>query len=108
MSKRYGTVLGGESITFTGTGFSGSAATTVTIDDIACTVSAKTVTDITCTTKEKVYKADDPKLVIKIADMGYVATQGKVFRYVSLWSAAETWDSGVPPQEGAAVNIPKG
>lgn len=56
----------------------------------------------------KAYKADEPKLVINIAGKGYVATKGKVFRYVSLWSAAETWDTGISPQTGAAVTIPKG
>ena len=40
MSKRFGSVLGGESVTFTGTGFSDSAATVVMIDNRECVVSA--------------------------------------------------------------------
>ena len=40
--------------------------------------------------------------------MGYVATMGKVFRYVSRWSDSQTWNYDLSPQEGEAVNIPKG
>ena len=40
ISPRFGSVLGGEEVTFTGTGFSDSATITITIDDINCEVSA--------------------------------------------------------------------
>lgn len=40
MSSRFGSVLGGESITFTGTGFDDAATTTVLIDDRSCSVTA--------------------------------------------------------------------
>ena len=36
MSTRFGSVLGGETVTFTGTGFSDTAATTVMIDNRPC------------------------------------------------------------------------
>ena len=86
MSKRYGSVLGGDTVEFNGTGFSASAATTVMIDDRACSVSAKTTSKITCVTKDKPYREDVPTLVITITGMGYVATKGLVYRYASLWS----------------------
>jgi|Transcript_33607 hypothetical protein len=108
MSTRFGSVLGGESIIFTGTGFSDTATTTVTIDNIACAVTAKTTESITCTTGKKAYKPDTPKLVINIEGFGNVATMGKEFLYVSKWSDAQTWGNDLSPQEGEAVSVPKG
>jgi hypothetical protein len=46
--------------------------------------------------------------VITIDGKGYVATKGMVFRYVSRWSDSQTWNYDLSPQEGEAVNIPKG
>lgn len=103
MSTRFASVLGGETIVFTGTGFSSSAVTTVTIDNRACTVSAKTTTTITCKTSNKPYVADTPKLVINIDGIGNVATQGKTVLYVSKWSDPQTWGNDLPPIDGDAV-----
>lgn len=108
MSTRFGSVLGNEPVEFTGTGFSSSATTTVKIDNRNCIVSATTTTSIKCTTSNKPYKKDEPTLVIYIEGKGYVATKGKVFRYVSKWSSAQTWGYDLSPQEGEMVNIPKG
>ena len=108
MSTRFGSVLGNESIVFTGTGFSASATTTVLIDDRNCAVTDKTTTTITCTTSNKPYKKDVPRLVINIDGFGNVATLGKTFLYVSKWSDPETWGNDLPPQEGEAVSVPKG
>lgn len=108
MSDRYGSVLGGETITFYGTGFSSSATTTVTIDNRDCAVSATTTTSITCTTSDKPYVADEPELIINIEGLGNVATKGQVYRYVSRWSDDQTWNFDLSPQDGDAVNIPKG
>lgn len=60
MSDRYGSVLGGETITFYGTGFSSTATTTVSIDNRDCAVSSTTTTEITCTTIDKPWVADEP------------------------------------------------
>ena len=108
MSDRYGSVLGGETIEFQGTGFSASATTTVTIDNRPCSVSATTTTTITCTTADKPYVPDEPTLVIYIDGLGYVANKGMVYRYVSRWSDSQTWGYDLSPQTGEAVNIPKG
>jgi len=86
MDKRFGSVLGGDSLTFTGTLFSSSETTTVLIDNRSCVVSSQTSTEISCTTSDKPYVPDDPSLQINIANFGNVATQGLVFRYVSKWS----------------------
>lgn len=103
---RYGSVLGGEQVTFSGTGFSGTA--TVTIDDRSCSVDSQTATEITCTTENKPYVPGNPTLTINIDGVGNVATRGLVYRYVSRWSDKETWGNDIPPLEGEAVEIPSG
>ena len=59
-------------------------------------------------TSDKPYVADEPMLVINIDGIGNVATMGQVYRYVSRWSDSQTWGYDLSPQEGEAVNIPKG
>ena len=86
MNKRFGSVLGGDSLTFTGTGFSPSETTKIKIDNRACTVTSQSGSEISCTTSNKPYVPDEPTLEINIANFGNVATQGLVFRYVSKWS----------------------
>jgi hypothetical protein len=82
MNTRFISVLGNENITITGTNFSSSATTKVWIDNRECTSVTTTTTTIACTTADKPYVPDTPKLLISIDGMGYVATKGKVFRYV--------------------------
>ena len=86
MSTRFGSVLGGETVEFYGTRFSDSATTTIMIDDRECVVTTQTTTTLTCTTSDKPYRPDTPRLTIYIDGLGYVATAGQIFRYVSLWS----------------------
>ena len=76
MSSRFGSVLGNEQVEFYGTGFSASAATTVTIDNRECVVDSTTDDTITCTTSDKPYVPDEPKLEIFIDGFGLVATKG--------------------------------
>jgi len=78
-------VLGGEVLTFTGTGFV-SGETTVTIDNKVCAVTAVTATEIKCTAAAKVYVKDTPKLEMAVSSKGNVATMGKKVLYVSKWS----------------------
>ena len=103
---RYGSVLGGEQITLSGSGFSGAA--TVMIDDRECIVDSQTATEITCTTMNKPYVPGEPTLKIDIDGVGSVATRGLVYRYVSRWSDKETWGNDIPPLAGEAVEIPSG
>ena len=103
---RYGSVLGGEQVTFKGQGFTGAA--TVTIDDRPCSVDSQTSTEIVCTTADKPYTPGEPNLSINIAGVGNVATRGLVYRYVSRWSDKETWGGDAPPLESEAVEVPRG
>jgi hypothetical protein len=116
MSKRYGTVLGGEEIEFTGTGFTTSdrrflsdfeSTATVHIDGIACEITSQTDTTITCTTGKKPDSKEDPSLEIYFEGVGNVATQGKIFRYVKRWSDVETWGQ-FAPGTGDVPHIPRG
>jgi hypothetical protein len=50
----------------------------------------------------------DPQLSIYIEGEGYVATQGHVYRYASLWSDPTTWGGLYAPIEGESVAINKG
>lgn len=107
ISPRFGSVLGGEQVTFSGSGFSAGAAT-VMIDNRPCSVDSQTDSMIVCTTADKPYVPGEPTLSIEIAGAGKVATRGQVYRYVSRWSDKETWGNDIPPLEGEAVEIPSG
>jgi hypothetical protein len=51
VTPRFGTVVGGTEVTFSGTGFSSDTSKyTIIIDGINCPVSAATSTSVTCTT----------------------------------------------------------
>jgi hypothetical protein len=76
MSSRFGSVLGNEQVEFYGTGFSGSATTTVMIDNRECVIDTTTEDTIICTTSDKPYVPDVPKLEIWIDGFGNVATKG--------------------------------
>jgi hypothetical protein len=76
MSKRFGSVLGGETVEFTGSGFSSDAKTTVLIDGRPCAVTSQSTSKITCTTSDKPHVEDEPRLEIFIDGVGAVATQG--------------------------------
>jgi hypothetical protein len=54
ISPRFGTVVGGTVVTFTGTSFSADTSKyTITIDGIDCPASAATSTSVTCTTAKR-------------------------------------------------------
>jgi hypothetical protein len=104
---RFGSVLGGESITLTGTNF-GTSGGSVFFDNRECTIDSHTDTEIVCTTSDKPYVADTPCVMITIDGYGSVATQGLVFMYISRWSDTETWGGDIPPIEGESISIPAG
>ena len=39
---------------------------------------------------------------------GKVATQGRLYRYVSLWSQSSTWGGLFAPVDGESVAVPEG
>ena len=108
VNPRYGTVTGGDSVTFTGLGFSTNTADyKITLDGINCQVTAASSTSVTCTTGKR------PGLfptstVIYIAGKGLVSTQGLVFTYANFWSNDKTWGGEFAPMEGETVYIPSG
>jgi hypothetical protein len=83
----------------------------ILIDDIACSVGPgqATPTAVSCTTSARTGAYEyDATLSIHIDGIGYVATQGHVYRYVSLWSSDSTWGGLFKPIDGESVAITKG
>lgn len=101
--------MGGELITFNGINFSGNVADyTVLIDDRACEVEHAGTDYFTCRTSPRPGLFPNPSLEIRIANMGNVATQGLIFRYVNRWSEPKTWGGDFAPVDGDLISIPKG
>jgi len=74
ISPRFGSVLGGTSVTLTGSNLLGSADAIVTFDERECIVESNTETEIVCITSDKPYVPDTPRASINIAGLGKVAT----------------------------------
>jgi len=81
----------------------------VTIDGVACSVSAGDALSITCTTgaRDSSY-TEDSSIKVMRAGKGYASTQGFVYRYCALWSDERTWGGDFLPIEGDMVSIPTG
>jgi hypothetical protein len=74
INPRHGTVTGGDSVTFSGTGFSTNTADySIIIDGINCNVTAATSTSVTCTTNKRPGLVES-SLEINIQGKGRVAT----------------------------------
>jgi len=108
ISPRFGTVVGGDEVTFTGINFSSDTADyTITIDGIDCPVSAATSTTVTCTTDKRPGLVES-SLEIYIQGYGLVSNNELLFRYSSFWSADSTWGGEFAPMEGESVYVPAG
>jgi len=79
ISPRYGTVVGGDDVKFTGTNFvTDISKYEIIIDGIVCPVSAATTTQITCKTGKRPF-LPATSLTMMIKDRGLVSTQGLVY-----------------------------
>ena len=108
ITPRYGSVEGGTDIVIAGEGFSTTATdVTVTIDGIDCPVSESTLTEIKCKTGPRPGLIPS-SLKIFIKDKGLVSNAGKLFRYVSFWSADSTSGGEFAPMHMESIHIPKG
>ena len=108
ISPRWGTVVGGTAITFTGTNFSTTTSKyNIVIDGIVCPVSAATSTSITCTTGSRPGLIPT-SLVMTITGVGSISTRGLTFQYVNVWSADTTWGGDFAPMDGDSLYVPKG
>lgn len=81
---------------------------TIMFDGRPCTVQSQSSESLLCLTSDKPYVEADPSLEFSFAGVGNVATQGLVFRYVSMWSDPDTWGNDSPPLEGDLLQIPTG
>lgn len=108
ISPRYGNVVGGEEITFSGTGFSTNTDDiSIVMDGVTCVVTAATAQEIKCKSGER-RGLHSSTLVIKVKDKGYVSLQGLVFTYANYWSAEKTWGLEFAPMDGESIHIPTG
>ena len=79
-------MVGGETVTFAGEGFSTNIADiTVVIDGVNCDVTSASLTEIQCTTGPRPGLVDS-SLDIFIAGKGSVSLQGLLFTYANYWS----------------------
>ena len=108
IEPRFGKVLGGTEVTFTGKNFSPTPAdNTVVIDGIPCVVSASTTTSIKCTTGKRPGLVKT-SLVIDVKNYGTTSLQQKAFIYVNAWSDDTTWGGEFAPIEGETIYVPPG
>jgi hypothetical protein len=108
MNPRYGSVVGGESVTFSGSGFASTAADNeIIIDGIPCVPTAASSSSVTCTLGKR-RGLPARMLTINVKDRGFAATQGKLFDYVQRWSDDSTWAGEFAPMLGETVAIQKG
>ena len=112
ISPRYGTYKGGETVTFTGTGFSSTSnQISITIDGIACTVFSAISTQIQCTSGARPTVNSSPSTVLKFtgpAQNGYASMQSLSYKYANYWSDLDTWSGEYLPKDGDSVYIPVG
>lgn len=97
ITPRFGSVLGGEEVTFAGDFLQDSTDPIVTLDNRDCAIDSKTDTEIVCTTSDKPYVPGAPTLSIYVPGYGLTATRNKVYRYVSRWSDSQTWGYDLLP-----------
>ena len=108
INPRFGTVVGGTAVTFTGTGFSeDSSKYTIILDGVNCPVTSASTTSVTCTTGKRPGLVET-SLYIYIEGKGLVSLKEKAFIYVNMWSADTTWGGEFAPMEGESVWVPKG
>lgn len=86
ITPRFGNVVGGEEVTFTGTDFSEDISLyTIIIDGINCPATAANTTSVTCTTGKRPGLVKT-SLYIYIEGKGLVSLKEKVFIYANYWS----------------------
>jgi len=110
VSPPYGTILGGTTITISGSGFTG--AYEVLIDGVSCnSVTVVNVNTITCQTQAAPALTDrtnslESEFLVRQTSIGYAMPNGHNFFYADSWSSTTTWGGANPPIEGELVSIP--
>jgi len=109
VSPKYGTVVGGTTLTIKGTGFpTDPSKAKVTIDGFDCVVGKViTATELTCVTGKR---PGLPKESFNVffTDQGLASNAGNGFKYVSVWSDDTTWGNEFAPLEMESIYIPPG
>lgn len=79
---------------------------TVTIDGIACAVTASSATSITCTVGSRLTLPAANSFIVKVGDS--IAIVRQTFQYVMRWSDIRTWGTDMPPIDGDLIFVPAG
>jgi len=96
INPRYGRVVGGDSVTFEGAGFSADAsANEITLDGVPCAITAASETALTCTTGPRP-GLRETNTSLFVEGHGNVAivqrSDGDTeFKYANAWSDRATW-----------------
>jgi hypothetical protein len=107
----FGSALGGETITITGTGLAAAAEdASVEMNGVDCVVTSATPTEIQCVTGAR-QNICPPYLRVGQRPLGggyAVQNETVAFRYLDRWSQRNTWLNDEPPIEGDSVIVPEG
>jgi len=112
VTPNFGSSLGGETITVSGSGFipGHPESHTVTLAGVDCAVQSVSPTSITCTTTKRGEELHAPEVVVTVDGHGEALVAATVaFRFLDRWSSLSTWFAagGEPPVAGDSVVIPK-
>jgi hypothetical protein len=109
IEPRFGSVQGGDAVTFSGSGFvTGNSKYRILIDGVECSVTSASTSSVRCTTGARTALVE-PSIEIFIEGNGLVATNEKTFLYVFRWmDGADTWGGELAPMDGETIMIPVG
>jgi hypothetical protein len=110
ISPTYGSALGGEVITITGTGFA-PGVDSIYLNSMPCSVISFSNTVITClTTPRTMIMPKSVRVTIGGGRGLALVNDGKkvYFSYLDKWSALTTWANNEPPASGDTVIVPVG
>lgn len=105
LNHKFGPSIGGTTLIITGTNF--GSALSVTIDGIACAITANTTTSITCTTGRRATIPNANSFIVT-SNGNPVLVLGEPFNYIDRWSSQDTWGGESLPRAGDSVYVPKG
>ena len=115
IEPKFGSSLGGETVTITGTGLPNTVGnTSVEINGVDCqvTAAASAGTSVQCVTAARGGYSDMRPVSLDVRDhragRGFAISNSSVrFRYLDRWSQRNTWLNDEPPGDGDTVVVPE-
>lgn len=110
LTPSIGSALGGDTVTFTGSGF-GTSIENVALNGMPCTVvGSVTSTSFKCLTGVRTMIMP-VSVVVNVTNVGLALVNSSTttyFSYLDKWSNTNTWLFDEPPGDGDSVIVPKG